>query len=192
MELLLAHVHRIHLRRAVLQQAVRKPASGSPGVQTDEPGHIQLEMLYGGQQLIRATADVFLNADQCEGRIQRIFVTGLIHFLPHAGNIFQRHFARHDQAFRHFAAFRQTLAPKTNSSARSLPCAILPPLPKKSPRYRGTALELAKSSHDATHCTRSAQHSRLKDTASFVMLPSSPFPLPVYGTADTTDFRGSL
>ena len=39
----------------------------------------------------------------------RIFVTGLIHFLPHAGNIFQRHFARHDQAFRHFAAFRQTL-----------------------------------------------------------------------------------
>ena len=147
MELLLAHVHRIHLRRAVLQQAVRKPASGSPGVQTDEPGHIQLEMLYGGQQLIRATADVFLNADQCEGRIQRIFVT--------------------------------------------LPCAILPPLPKKSPRYRGTALELAKSSHDATHCTRSAQHSRLKDTASFVMLPSHPFPLPMYGTADTTDFRGS-
>lgn len=191
MELLLAHVHRIHLRRAVLQQAVRKPARGSPGVQTDEPGHIQLEMLYGGQQLIRATADVLLDADQCEGRIQRIFVTGLSTFCrtPETSSS-----ATLPAMIRRFAISRLSAKPcaKTNSSARSLPCAILPPLPKKSPRYRGTALELAKSSHDATHCTRSAQDSRLKDTASFVMLPSHPFPLPVYGTADTTDFRGSL
>lgn len=31
----------------------------------------------------------------------------------------------------------------------------------------------------------------LKDAASFVMLPSHPFPFPVHGTADATDFKGT-
>ena len=32
----------------------------------------------------------------------------------------------------------------------------------------------------------------LKDAASFVMLPSHPFPFPVHGTADATDFKGTV
>ena len=148
-ELFLPHVHGVDFRRPVLEQAVGEAARGGTGVEADEPGDVQLEMFDGGEQLVRAPADVAFDADQRKNRIRRQLVAGLVHFLKHAGPVVHRHLARHDQPLRHFAAFRQPL--HENQLIRAfLALRHMPPVSERIARPRDAGLGLPQFRHDAT------------------------------------------
>ena len=112
MELGMAHVHSVHARRPVLEQAVGKAPGGGPRIQADHAGHIQVKGLNGRQQLIGPPADKALHAHKAETGVPRQLVPWLIHKPRRraSGQWFVKSdLCRHNQAFCHFAAFRKPL-----------------------------------------------------------------------------------
>ena len=113
MQLVLAHVHGVDARGAVLEQTVRETAGGGTGIKTDHTAHVELEIVQDGQQLVGAATDEALLPQQLEDRAFGIGMPGLVHLLGRGagGQSFggERHLAGHDETAGLFTAFGQAL-----------------------------------------------------------------------------------
>ena len=112
-QLVFAHVHGVDAGGAVLQEAVGEAAGAGPGVQTDEAGHVELEVFQDGQQLVGAAADIALLFQQDEDRIFGIGMPRLVHLeRRRAGRQAfggEGDLAGHDEAAGLFTAFGKPL-----------------------------------------------------------------------------------
>ena len=78
-QLVFAYVHGVDAGGPVLQEAVGKAAGAGPGIQTDEAGHIQLEIFQDGQELVGSATDVALLFQQDEHGVFGVGMPRFVH-----------------------------------------------------------------------------------------------------------------